>query len=122
VTLPLPSELGDELLVQLSLLKGRIITASVTVESGPLEFDEPFLNELHQRLVECATAVDIVITQVEEQQFSQRYWFQQLGDSAVVDIYYNKKKQFTSCDPKNSLTTSKALSNQVLTLISEGLG
>lgn len=121
VTLPQSSELGGELLAQLNPLKGRVITASVAAEITPLEFDEPFLNELHQRLEACASAANIAITRVEELQFAQRYWFQQSGETAVVDIYYNKKKQFRICDSKKNLSTSRALSSQVLTLITEGL-
>jgi len=119
VTLPQTSELGGELLLQFEALKDRVITTTISAGTA-LEFDEPFLNEFYQRLKANAYEADINISQVENQQYSQRYWFQKLGETAVVDIYYNKKKRFTSCDPKKNMSSSKDLLNKAVTLITEG--
>jgi hypothetical protein len=121
VAFPQPSGFGSELLEHLSPLKGRVLTSAASNGKAHAEFDDSFLNELHQRLLACASAADISITHVEEQQYSQRYWFRQSNETAVMDIYYNKKKQFTSCDPKKNLSNSGALLSQVVTLITEGL-
>ncbi len=120
LTLHRPSALGDELLVQLESLKGRFITAIPPVNPA-FEFDEPFLNDFYQRLKVNANEADVAISNVEDKQYFQRYWFQRSGETAVIDIYYNKKKCFTRCDPKKDMS-SKDLLNQALTLITEGFG
>ncbi len=120
LSLPELSPLGSELLSLLAPLKGRVITALVSGEPA-LEFGEPFLKEFYELLKTKACEHDIDIPRVEDRQYSQRYWFHQLGDDAVVDIYYNAKKQFTTCNPLNNLSSSTILLNQAVDIIKNGL-
>ena len=114
-------ELDNDLLSLLAPLNGRIVSNGIADEGQSWEFDEPFLNELHQKLTQRSSDSDIVITNVKELQNSQRYWFQKQTDTAVMDIYYNKKQQITNCTPLNNLSSSKSLMNEALAMITGGL-
>ena len=118
ITLPIASDLGSELLKNLSSLKGRVLSSAS--HSSP-EFDELFLEEFYCRLKANAVKADIEISQVESHQYLQRYWFGRPGETAVVDIYYNNKKQFTKCEKKMSLSNSALLVKQALALVTEGM-
>lgn len=121
VVLTQPSELADELLTVLSPLRGRVITAPVDTEASDIQFDEDFLNEFYQRLKATASEADIGISNVESKQFLQRYWFHQSGETAVIDIYYNKKKRFTNCVPNTNMSSCPALLSKAVALITEGM-
>ncbi|MBQ0719031.1 MAG: AAA family ATPase [Gammaproteobacteria bacterium] len=116
------SALGEELLGLLSPLKGRLISNELAAPcDAEFEFSEPFLHEFHLRLLAAAKGKGMAIGNVEEQQYSLRYYFQKREDRAVVDIYYNKKERFTHSDPKRSLSTSNELVQEALSLVSEDL-
>lgn len=122
VLMPQQSTLGELLLELLSPLKGQVISNDLLASSGEdFEFSEPFLHEFYLRLLGAAKDKGMTIGNVEELQYSQRYYFHKNGGRAVVDIYYNKSKCFTRTDPKRSLSTSNELLDETLLLISQGL-
>jgi len=121
LTTPQSSELTDELINLLNSLKGQVILRGSASSSIELEFKEPFINEYHQRLLNASSALEMIISNVEEKQYSLRYWFQKSGHTAVIDIYYTKNKRFSSCDAKRAMSTSDDLVDDALSLISEGL-
>lgn len=123
VILPQPSDLGGELLRLLSPLKGVVPNANDDrFASGEIVFEEDFLNQLHQRLLGAIEGSSVKISGVDEQQYCQRYKFHDETGMAVVDIYYNRKQQFTRCNPVKSLCTSKPLAAQMIQVITKGLG
>ena len=120
LTTPQPSKLTDELFDLLNSLKGQVIFRESASSSIELEFREPFINEFHQRLLNATSAEEIIISNVEEKQYSLRYWFQKSGHTAVIDIYYTKNKRFSSCDARRAMSTSDDLVDEALSMISEG--
>lgn len=116
-----PTELASALLVHLDVLKGQVIVPQVSANAVEIVFDEKFLKDFYVRLNLHSQEIGIAITNVEQKQYSQRYWFQRAAESAVIDIYYNKKKQFTSCDPKKNMSSNHELLNEVITLVTEGM-
>lgn len=122
VVLPQYSELGRELLELLSPLKGAAPNLeNDAAASNELAFDEDFLNQLHQGLLRVTEDIGVKISGVDEQQYCQRYKFHDETGLAVVDIFYNGKKQFTRCNPVKSLCTSTDLTSRMMQLITEGL-
>ena len=120
LTTPQPSKLTDELFDLLNSLKGQVIFRESASSSIELEFSEPFINEFHQRLLNATSAEEMIISNVEEKQYSLRYWFQKSGHTAVIDIYYTKNKRFSSCDARRAMSTSDDLVDEALSIISEG--
>ena len=118
---PQPTDFSNTLRENIECLKGQYIDANVKRGVDDFEFEEEFLKEFYLRLVQCAEANDITITNVEQKQYSQRYWFKQQGETAVTDIYYNKKKKFTSCDLKKNLSSSTGLLSSIEVLITQGM-
>lgn len=122
VSLVQPSDFGTQVLARLSELKGvSPVVGGQDSGAEAIEFDEDFLNELHQRLLQVTSDNNIQISSVTEQQWSQRYEFCDRTGLAVIDIYYNGKKQFTRCNPVKSLCSSKELTKRALELITTGL-
>ncbi|MDB4807106.1 ATP-binding domain-containing protein, partial [Pseudomonadales bacterium] len=120
ITLPIPSDLGGRLLDLLAPLKGRVIAGIVEPnQSSTIIFDEPFLEEYYQRIEPVAKERNIFISDVEQLQYRQRYYFKGDKDSAVVDISYKKNKQISSYEPIRNLCTSKEFLNEVLLIIDE---
>ncbi len=122
ITNPLGSELGGQLLTLLAPLKSKVVIESTCASGGKeFQFDEQFLNDFHERISPIFADHGIDISDVQEQQWCQRYWFVKADDTAVLDIYYNKKKKFTNCDSVKNLCTSKALVKEVSSIVTSGL-
>ncbi len=105
----------------LAPLLGRVISNIRASGSKSWDFEEPFLNELHLKIEQSVSPSDILITNVKEQNYSQRYWFEKDTEIAVLDVYYNKKKQITNYSPQKNLSNSNALISETLSIIQEGL-
>ncbi|WP_206604664.1 ATP-dependent DNA helicase [Kineobactrum sediminis] len=122
VKLPQPSDLGGHLFDVLSPLQGVIPTLDDDqMASREIIFAEDFLNAFHQRVLGAMESIGVEVSGVEEQQYCQRYKFRDETGLAVVDIYYNGKKQFAHCNPVKSLSTSQVLTGQMMQVITEGL-
>jgi len=122
VVLPSHSNFGEELLSTLSRLEGTFPRQNAQkTDLAEIVFHDEFLNQLHAQLIQSVSRSGISITGVEEQQWSQRYTFTDETGTSVVDIYYNKKKQFGTCNPVKSLSSSRTLTERVLRLLTEEL-
>lgn len=106
----------------LSALVGRVIANTEADNSRQWTFNDEFLDELHQGIETTLTGTGISVTGVKEQNFSQRYTFQKAPEIAVIDIYYNKKKQITNYSPLKNLSSSPTFLTETVHLISQGLG
>jgi hypothetical protein len=72
-------------------LKGvPIFTEEKNEFSFPEKFLEEFYNELLKRLPE-----NIKIANIEHQNWKERYTFKRDDEIAIIDFFYNGKKQFT---------------------------
>jgi len=81
------------------------------------EFTEQFLSDFHNLIVSKITEENIYVTNIKQNQWNQKYFFEQNNLNTVIDFYYNKKKQFTSCNFVNSKSISTELANKVIELI-----
>lgn len=100
------SPLDTVLSQRLGHLKGKIFTSFEHSTHLTIELPEPFLEEFHRRLCAEFTLHDIAIEEVRARKFVQRYCFRKLNDTAVVDIFYNGKNQFTKFMGMSDLSTS----------------
>ncbi|GGP74727.1 hypothetical protein GCM10009347_43200 [Shewanella algicola] len=110
---------GNLLSEKLSCLKGKLITLGLSTASTNIEFPEPFLEEFHGQLTNILKEHDISISEVLARDYTQRYSFHRLGETAVVDIFYNGKSQFTRLMGMKNLSGSEKLMHQVEGLIEE---
>ncbi len=80
------------------------------------EFLDDQLAVFHKRVVEVFSTHEISITELSQNQWVQRYTFAKNGETAIIDFYYNSKKQFKKVMPLANLSSSKSLLSQVVTI------
>lgn len=108
------SDLSQLILGRVFSFKGMLLNTFNKIETKRIiELPEPFLNDFHQRIEEACNTYSVFISEVRARDFAQRYCFQKEGNSAVIDIFYNGKNQFTKFDAKKSLSNSPELINEV---------
>lgn len=114
--------LASDIISLLHSLQGRVVVdITMSVKENQFEFDEPFMLQFHERLVEACNKHDVHISNVESKHYFLRYTFAKDDDVGVLDIYYNGKKQFTKCTPQQNSTTSKDLMRNLIAIVSDGL-
>ncbi|WP_445427369.1 hypothetical protein [Alishewanella sp. HL-SH05] len=113
------NQLGTDLLQFLSGLKAGIITSGKANESE--QFSEDFLNQFHLRITELAADRGLSAPAVQQYNYCQRYTFTRGHEVAVFNIFYTSKKQFSRCEPLNSLSTQGPLISEIADLITEGM-
>lgn len=121
IAAPQQNELSLELMKQLALLKGQLIVFTTSGDKENLDFGEEFLNDFHQRICPLVREKGIIIQNVEQLDWSQRYTFDYSGERAVVDIFYNGNHRFTKCSTVKNACTSDALSNIIMNIITNKL-
>ena len=118
---PKQTELSLQVIELLSALNGTLIVPSMKQSASSFEFDEDFLNDFHSRLQLLINQRGITINNVESMDWKQRYTFTQSDESAVFDIFYNGKNQFTKYASVRNACTSGALSSDIQRILTEGL-
>lgn len=78
-------------------------------------FSEPFLKEFYEFIFSKVVAEGITVTHIEQSLWLQKYTFKKGNFIAIVDFYYNGKKQFKKIVPQNF--TSIELLNLIMALI-----
>ena len=121
LTTPKQTELSLQVIDLISPLNGTLIIPTTQQPAGSFEFDEDFLNDFHSRLHPLTDQRGITINNVEPMDWKQRYTFTQSGESAVFDVFYNGKNQFTKYAPVKNACTSNSLSSDIQTILTEGL-
>lgn len=121
LTTPKQTELSLQVIDLISPLNGTLIIPTTRQPAGSFEFDEDFLNDFHSRLHPLTDQRGITINNVEPMDWKQRYTFTQSGESAVFDVFYNGKNQFTKYAPVKNACTSNSLSSDIQTILTEGL-
>ncbi len=118
---PTPSELSFRIIDTLSPINGMLIIPEKPSWGSDFTFDKEFLNDFHSRFFPLVNARGIKINNVESMDWNQRYTFTKSGDCAVIDLFYNRKNQFTKCALVNNACTSEILTSEIQTIITEGL-
>ncbi|WP_020560810.1 ATP-dependent DNA helicase [Thiofilum flexile] len=121
ISSPETNELSKKVLDILTPLNGTLIISSLSKIGNPFKFEEEFLSDFYQRLAPLAEEKNIFIKNIESMDWKQRYTFVQSTEMAVFDIFYNGKKQFTTCLPIRGFCTSSTLVNEVNLMLTERL-
>lgn len=103
----------------LEALKGK----PIVVNQGRIntfDFNEPFLQELHEELQRILTPHGVTIGDLQQKNYCQRYSFIKNSEVAVFDMYYNNKKQFNNTVAQSNLSTSTELLTEVAALLNGG--
>lgn len=96
-------------------IKGvTLSTISSEVIEEQYSFAEPFLEQFHCRIIEVLSRHDIKVSKLAQIAWAQRYTLTKNGDTAVIDFFYNGKKQFTKVYPKQELSSSTHLLAETL--------
>ncbi|WP_324742271.1 ATP-dependent DNA helicase [Pseudomonas veronii] len=115
------TEFSAWLMHVLAPLKSQPVVINQPPSTEQVQFDKPFLNEFHQRLVGLSDGLGIGIQHVEAMNWCQRYRFVRDGELAVYDIWYNGKDQFKKCQPVVNACTPGTLVAEVGILITDGM-
>ena len=92
-----------------------LFLTNVTEKTSQFIFAEDFLKEYYNAILHAITDNGIEIIHIEHFNYLERYTFKQNNEIAIIDFYYNGKKQFTHSQPqKNSSIT---LSQLILSLL-----
>lgn len=87
------------------------------IEVIEFQFSEPFLKEFYDLILSKVSPHGIRIVDIKQPQWLQKYTFKRGNFIAVIDFYYNKRKQFTRCVPQPQNSTSIELLNEIVLLI-----
>jgi tRNA A37 threonylcarbamoyladenosine biosynthesis protein TsaE len=87
-------------------LQGQVLTANTQILGNP-RFNEQHLKDFHQRLAEVYSDHQIKIADLHQFEFKQRYTLAKDQHTAVIDFYYNKKKQFKKVLPQLNQSSCK---------------
>lgn len=116
IVAPHSTELSNNISFLLEPLVGKLLLKTT---SGEFEFPEEFLQVFHERLNQACEARGIHIVAVQANNYMQRYTFERAEESAVLDIYYNSKKQITKCLEEPHLCKSPQLVADINAAIEE---
>ena len=122
ITTPQPTEMSNEIIKTLLPLQGLLVVINTTESIHEFNFDKPFLNDFHQRILTLTSENSITIQNVVEQQWFQRYTFFWSGEVAVYDIWYNGKSQFTHCQPVRAQCSAGTLVSKIEKLLTKDMG
>jgi tRNA A37 threonylcarbamoyladenosine biosynthesis protein TsaE len=78
-------------------------------------FADDFLEEYYNAILNKISENSIEIVLIEHFNYLERYTFKNNNEIAIIDFYYNGKKQFTRSQPQNS--SSIELSKLILSLL-----
>lgn len=111
-----PSGSAAFIISLLETLKGKVVMPAVSMSEHDFVFTETFLKEFHDELVDKFAPHNIVISNLVQNNYCQRYSFSKDGNTAVFDMYYNNKQQFNKTVPHPNLSTSIELLHEVASL------
>lgn len=115
------TELSAEMVSILLPLQGTSFVIGSSESTQEVNFDKPFLNDFHQKILTLAAEAHITVKNVVAQQWSLRYTFTREREVAVYDVWYNGKSQFSRCQPLITACSPGVLVNDVGTLLTSGM-
>lgn len=114
-------ELSMSVCDYLSDLKGKKVFLHSDKDVVNMEFKEDFMKALYERIHPLMDSEGIKITNIENGEWKQRYFFSFNQQVAVFDIFYNGKKRFTKYSPIVPMTSDSSLASKIEALIMKGI-
>jgi hypothetical protein len=115
------TKLSDGLLRVLQPLE-KLMIGTVQTENNKncvISFTEDFLKKQYEFLTSLGREKAILVNNVAHHNYLEKYFFKREDEFAVFDFYYNGKKQFTHWTPESGKSNSKALINDIVSMIEE---
>ena len=96
-------------------------TVVVTTQSSTLDitFDQDFLAQFHQRLLDLCTPKAVEIMRVDQKDWHQIYTFKKQQDIAVFKFWYNAKQCFSSVQAELKQCSSMLFVNEINQLLTK---
>lgn len=114
--------LGNKIVALLKPLEGELIIANKpneNQEEKQFNFEEPFLKEFYERVIGFCLPKNIIIEDIQHNQYHERYTFIKNNEIATFKFDYNSRKQFAKFSPLQSMCTSATLVNEIYEIIKE---
>jgi hypothetical protein len=123
------NELSIKLSNLLQPLIGKVVVAinpNEIIEEKQFDFDElvlkefcVFLKEFYERIKTFCQSKNILIKDIQHNQYHDRYTFIKNNEIATFKFDYNSRKQFSTFSPLQSMCTSAELVNEIYEIIKE---
>ncbi|MEG0196894.1 MAG: AAA family ATPase [Acinetobacter sp.] len=105
----------------LSVLKRPTVVVTTQPSTPTITFDQDFLAQFHQRLLDLCTPKAVEIMRVEQKDWHQIYTFKKQQDIAVFKFWYNAKQCFSSFQAELKQCSSMPFVNEINQLLTEDL-
>jgi len=110
------SKIDNELTTLLSHIQGLVLSGHDMVGASDVDFTVPLLSEFHAEVISIVEGHGIVIGNVEQLDWAQRYTFARANETAVIMFYYDSKDRFKKPVPMPNLGNSQSLLRDVCNL------
>jgi hypothetical protein len=101
-------------------LKGMVIFSDEPSTEAAIDnnsFLEPFLSEFYQAVNKVLTSFEIIIHNIEHNDWFERYTFTRGNERAAIDYYFNGKKQFTTVAIYKNGCSDLDFANEILDIL-----
>lgn len=105
-----------ELLEEIKIKLHDTIVFITKEKSEEFLFSEPFLKDFYNNLLDKLNSLEIEIIEIKHNNYCERYTFKKNVEIAVIDFWYNGKKQFKKA-PQHQQGSSIELVNEIYGLI-----
>lgn len=106
---------------RLSALKCPTASMTPEAEDTTITFEQEFLAQFHQRLLNLCESRSVEIMQVQQKEWYQIYTFKKQKDIAVFKIWYNAKQRFSRFQAELKQCSSMPFVQEINQLLTEDL-
>ena len=106
---------------RLSALKCPTASMTPEAEDTTITFEQEFLAQFHQRLLNLCEPRSVEIMQVQQKEWYQIYIFKKQQDIAVFKIWYNAKQRFSRFQAELKQCSSMPFVQEINQLLTEDL-
>ena len=106
---------------RLSALKCPTASMTPEAEDTTITFEQEFLAQFHQRLLNLCEPRSVEIMQVQQKEWYQIYTFKKQQDIAVFKIWYNAKQRFSRFQAELKQCSSMPFVQEINQLLTEDL-
>lgn len=112
---------SSQLEQRLSALKCPTASMTPEAEDTTISFEQEFLAQFHQRLLNLCEPRSVEIMQVQQKEWYQIYTFKKQKDIAVFKIWYNAKQRFSRFQAELKQCSSVPFVQEINQLLTEDL-